>query len=41
MATKLEKISRLALETSRSVTASPESWKSFLDSAAWLYKIIL
>ncbi len=38
MATKLEKISRLALETSRSVTASPESWKSFLASAAWLYK---
>jgi len=38
MATKLEKISRLALETSRSVTASPESWKSFLNSAAWLYK---
>ena len=38
MATKLEKISRLALETSRSVTASPENWKSFLDSAAWLYK---
>lgn len=38
MATKLEKISRLALETSRFVTASPENWKSFLDSAAWLYK---
>lgn len=38
MATKLEKISRLALETSRSVTASPENWKSFLASAAWLYK---
>ena len=38
MATKLEKISRLALETSRFVTASPENWKSFLDSAAWIYK---
>ncbi len=38
MATKLEKISRLVLETSRSVTASPENWKSFLASAAWLYK---
>lgn len=36
--TKLERISRLAVDTSRSVTASPESWKSFLDSAAWLYK---
>lgn len=36
--TKLERISRLAVDTSRSVIASPESWKSFLDSAAWLYK---
>ena len=36
--TKLERISRLAIDTSRSVTASPENWKSFLDSAAWLYK---
>ena len=38
MATKLERISRLALETSRSITASPQQWKAFLDSAAWLYK---
>lgn len=38
MATKLERISQLALETSRSITASPQQWKAFLDSAAWLYK---
>ena len=38
MATKLERISRLAVETSRSITASPQQWKAFLDSAAWLYK---
>ena len=38
MATKLERISRLALETSRFITASPQHWKGFLDSAAWLYK---
>ena len=38
MATKLERISRLALETSRSITSSTQHWKRFLDSAAWLYK---
>ena len=38
MATKLERISRLALETSRSITSSTRHWKGFLDSAAWLYK---
>ncbi len=38
MATKLERISRLALETSRSITSSTQHWKGFLDSAAWLYK---
>ncbi len=38
MATKLERISRLALETCRSITTSPQQWKAFLDSAAWLYK---
>ena len=38
MATKLERISRLAVETSRSITTSPQQWKAFLDSAAWLYK---
>ena len=38
MATKLERISRLALETSRSITSSTQRWKGFLDSAAWLYK---
>ena len=38
MATKLERISRLALETSRSITSSTKRWKGFLDSAAWLYK---
>ena len=38
MATKLERISRLALETSRSITTSPQQWEAFLDSAAWLYK---
>ena len=38
MATKLERISWLAVETSRSITASPQQWKAFLDSAAWLYK---
>ena len=38
MATKLERISRLALETSRSITSSTQHWKRFLDSAARLYK---
>ena len=38
MATKLERISRLVLETSRSITSSIQRWKGFLDSAAWLYK---
>ena len=38
MATKLERISRLALETSRSITSSTRHWKGFLDSAARLYK---
>ena len=38
MATKLERISRLALETSRSIISSTQRWKGFLDSAAWLYK---
>ena len=38
MATKLERISRLALDATLSVASSPDHWKAFLDSAAWLYK---
>ena len=38
MATKLERISRLALDATLSVASSPDLWKAFLDSAAWLYK---
>ena len=38
MATKLERISRLALDATLSVASSPDHWKTFLDSAAWLYK---
>jgi len=38
MGTKLERISRLAHDATLSVTSSPDHWKAFLDSAAWLYK---
>ena len=38
MATKLERISRLALDATLSVASSHDHWKAFLDSAAWLYK---
>jgi N12 class adenine-specific DNA methylase/adenine-specific DNA methylase len=38
MATKLERISRLTLDATLSVASSPDHWKAFLDSAAWLYK---
>jgi len=38
MGTKLERISRLAHDATLSVASSPDHWKAFLDSAAWLYK---
>ena len=38
MATKLQNISELAAQTTQQLTQSVDSWKSFLHSAAWLYK---
>lgn len=38
MATKLHIISELAAQTTQQLTQSVDSWKSFLNSAAWLYK---
>ena len=38
MATKLHIISELATQTTQQLAQSVDSWKSFLNSAAWLYK---
>ena len=38
MATKLQVMSELAAQATERLTQSVDSWKSFLDSAAWLYK---
>ena len=38
MATKLQKMSELAAQTTKQLTHSIEEWLGFLDSAAWLYK---
>ena len=38
MATKLHIMSELAAQTTQQLTQSVDSWKSFLTSAAWLYK---
>lgn len=38
MATKLHIISELAAQTTQQLTQSVDNWKSFLNSAAWLYK---
>ena len=38
MATKLQLMSELAVQTTEQLTQSKDNWTSFLDSAAWLYK---
>ena len=38
MATKLHIMSELAAQTTQQLTQSVDNWKSFLSSAAWLYK---
>ena len=38
MATKLQVMSELAAQATERLTQSVDNWKSFLDSAAWLYK---
>lgn len=38
MATKLHIMSELAAQTTRQLAQSVDNWKSFLNSAAWLYK---
>lgn len=38
MATKLQLMSELSLQTTKNLTHSIDDWLSFLDSAAWLYK---
>ena len=38
MATKLQKMSELAAQTTKQLTHSIDEWLGFLDSAAWLYK---
>lgn len=38
MATKLHIISELATQTTQQLAQSVDNWKSFLNSAAWLYK---
>ena len=38
MATKLQVVSEFAAQATERLTQSVDSWKSFLDSAAWLYK---
>ena len=38
MATKLQVMSELAAQATEQLTQSVDNWKSFLDSAAWLYK---
>ena len=38
MATRLQVISELAAQAMEQLTRSVDSWRSFLNSAAWLYK---
>ncbi len=38
MATKLQRMSQLSIQTTNRLTHSIDDWVSFLDSAAWLYK---
>lgn len=38
MATKLHIMSELAVQTTQQLAQSVDNWKSFLNSAAWLYK---
>ena len=38
MATKLQLMSELSLQTTKKLTHSIDDWLRFLDSAAWLYK---
>ena len=38
MQTKLERMINMAHDSTLAVTSSPDRWKAFLDSAAWLYK---
>ena len=38
MATKLQLMSELAVQTTKQLTQSKENWTGFLNSAAWLYK---
>ena len=38
MATKLQVMSELAAQATEQLTQSVDNWKSFLNSAAWLYK---
>ena len=38
MQTKLERMINMAHDATLAVTSSPDRWKAFLDSAAWLYK---
>ena len=38
MATKLQLMSELSVQTTKKLTHSIDDWLSFLDSAAWLYK---
>jgi len=38
LATKLQTMSELARQTTEQLTKSINNWRSFLESAAWLYK---
>lgn len=38
MATKLQRMSELSIQTINGLTHSIDAWLRFLDSAAWLYK---
>lgn len=38
MATKLQRMSELSIQTTNGLTHSIDTWLRFLDSAAWLYK---
>lgn len=38
MATKLQRITELAQDKTRTLTSNYENWTAFLSSSAWLYK---
>ena len=38
MATKLQRMSELSMQTTNGLTHSIDTWLRYLDSAAWLYK---